>query len=240
MLTTSQIKEQATREHTNPTNIAREYCQHLFLSALYQQPTASRIYFKGGTALRLLYRSPRFSEDLDFDSPDKHAIAVLEATIVAALAEIEALGITTELTEAKTTSGGYLAVAVFRLTDFQIMIQLEISLRNGTTTGDVTVVENRYIPTYTLVQLREQQLVTSKLKALFSRHKARDFYDLYFMLRARLITPEQRALLPQALSALRQAKPNFATELKAFLPRSQWMIIQDLPTVLEREIKRFQ
>lgn len=238
MLTTPQIKERAVREHTSDTSIAREYCQHLFLSSLYQQPAATKLYFKGGTALRILYKSPRYSEDLDFDSPEKN-IAALEGAVVAALANIEASGIDTELTEAKTTSGGYLAAAVFKLTDFKVMNQLEISLRNGTTRGEVTTVENEYVPTYTLVQLQEGQLMTSKLNALLNRRKPRDFYDLYFMLRARLITPEQRGLLPQVLTALQKTKPNFEAELKAFLPRHQWAIIKDLPTALDREIKRF-
>ncbi|MDP3997409.1 MAG: nucleotidyl transferase AbiEii/AbiGii toxin family protein [bacterium] len=238
MLTTQQIKTRAVQEHTSGTNIAREYCQHLFLSALYRQPASSKLYFKGGTALRLLYRSPRFSEDLDFDSPDKN-IANLEALIIAALSHIEATGVDTELTEAKTTSGGYLATATLKLTDFSIMNKIEISLRNGTTSGEVTTVENDYLPTYPLVQLREDQLMTSKLNALLNRRKPRDFYDLYFMLRARLITPKQRRLLPQVLTALVEAKPRFEAELKAFLPQSHWIIIKDLPKALEREIKRF-
>jgi hypothetical protein len=39
-----------TKYHTTELNVQREYMQHLFLSYLYQQPQASRIYFKGGTA----------------------------------------------------------------------------------------------------------------------------------------------------------------------------------------------
>jgi predicted nucleotidyltransferase component of viral defense system len=239
MLTTTQIKDLAIREHTSPINIAREYCQHLFLSALYQEEKAQKLYFKGGTALRLLYRSPRFSEDLDFDSPQKHDIAGLEATIVAALGEIEARGITTELQEAKTTTGGYLAVAIFSLPDYRITSQLEISLRNGTSKREVATIENNYLPTYTVVQLAEAQLVAGKIKALLVRRKPRDFYDVYFMLRSRLLPAEQRSLLPDVLAALQEAKPNFEEELKQFLPQSHWMMIKDLPMALEREIKRF-
>lgn len=239
MLTTAQIKERATREHTSDTNIAREYCQHVLLSALYQQSAARHLYFKGGTALRMLYRSPRFSEDLDFDAPAKQRIRELEDALTAALADVEALGISTDLTEAKRTNGGYLAAAVFTLADFKIVIQLEISLRRDAATGEVTTVENEYVPTYTLVQLAEQQLVTGKIAALLNRRKPRDFYDCYFMLRAQLIPAEQRSLLPKVLQALREAQPAFASELRAFLPRSHWTMVKDLPSALEREIQRF-
>ncbi len=47
-------------------NIVREYFQHLFLSELYKFPDGEKMLFKGGTALRVIYGSPRFSEDLDF------------------------------------------------------------------------------------------------------------------------------------------------------------------------------
>jgi predicted nucleotidyltransferase component of viral defense system len=56
------------RYQTTDLNIRREYIQHLFLSYFYQQPQTNQIFFKGGTALRLIYKSPRFSEDLDFGS----------------------------------------------------------------------------------------------------------------------------------------------------------------------------
>ncbi|MGC8746897.1 MAG: nucleotidyl transferase AbiEii/AbiGii toxin family protein [Candidatus Saccharicenans sp.] len=48
--------------------IYREYLQILFLKYLYRQRESQKIYFKGGTALRFLYGSFRFSEDLDFTS----------------------------------------------------------------------------------------------------------------------------------------------------------------------------
>lgn len=238
MLTTPQIKERAVHEHTSDINIAREYCQHLFLASLYQQPASDKLYFKSGTALRILYKSPRFSEDLDFESPQKD-ITVIEHAIVGALAAIENLGITTELTEATTTSGGYLSSAIFQLPEYRIESRLEISLRSSTGKGDVVTVVNDYIPTYTLIQLTQKQLVDGKIKALLSRHKPRDFYDLYFILRANLLPPEERKILPEALVVLQQAELSFESELKEFLPRSHWAVIKDLPAVLEREIGRF-
>jgi len=48
--------------------VYREYLQLLFLKYFYNQKESQKIYFKGGTALRFLYGSFRFSEDLDFTS----------------------------------------------------------------------------------------------------------------------------------------------------------------------------
>lgn len=48
--------------------LVREYMQVLFLKALYGQKTGRGLIFLGGTALRLVYNTRRFSEDLDFDA----------------------------------------------------------------------------------------------------------------------------------------------------------------------------
>ena len=50
-------------------NMLREYLQYKILETLYDNPTSSKLYFIGGTALRLIHGTDRFSEDLDFDTP---------------------------------------------------------------------------------------------------------------------------------------------------------------------------
>jgi hypothetical protein len=44
----------------------REYLQVRLLEGLQSAGASADLVFHGGTALRLLYRTPRFSEDLDF------------------------------------------------------------------------------------------------------------------------------------------------------------------------------
>jgi hypothetical protein len=78
----------------------------------------------------------------------------------------------------------------------------------------------------------------SPLTPTWTRKKARDFYDLYFLLRANLL-PGKRDVLPLALETVRRSKIDFEQELKEFLPRSQWVIIRGFPATLEREIERF-
>ncbi|MDI6689725.1 MAG: nucleotidyl transferase AbiEii/AbiGii toxin family protein [Actinomycetota bacterium] len=65
MITKDAIKRFATKAQTSDLNVAREYCQHLFLSYFYQQKGSEKLLFKDGTALKIIYGSPRFSEDLD-------------------------------------------------------------------------------------------------------------------------------------------------------------------------------
>lgn len=238
MISENIIKKLAERHQTSELNIRREYFQHLFLSYFYKQKQADKIYFKGGTALRLVYNSPRFSEDLDFSSSLKD-IKVIEQAVVETLAGIEREGIQTEIEEAKETTGGYLATANFKTNGRVTPIQTEISFRNDKKTGEVTAVTSDLLPLYTIIQLSKDQLVEGKIAALLSRKKPRDFYDLYFMLRANLIPTEKKEMLLDALNALNSVNIRFDQELKKFLPKSHWPIIRDFPAVFEREIKRF-
>lgn len=238
MIADDALKALATKLQTTELNVRREYFQHLFLSYFYQQPRTDKIYFKGGTALRTLYNSPRFSEDLDFSS-SLTATQVIEETILGTLATIVRENINTDLIESKETTGGHLAIVTFRTDHHSVSIQLEISLRAGHKRGEVMTIASNFIPPYLVVALVKEQLVDEKIQALLSRKQARDFYDLYFILRANLLPARKKGVLAQALKTLRQSRINFEKELKEFLPRSHWAIIRSFPASLEREIERF-
>src|SRR3989338_4633161 len=102
MISEIQIKNLVNKFQTTEVNIRREYIQHLFLSYFYQDKDAFKILFKGGTALRLIYNSPRFSEDLDFSCPFA-TLAQIEKPIEETLISIEREGIKVNLGESKVT-----------------------------------------------------------------------------------------------------------------------------------------
>ena len=101
------VKKLATRYHATEFNILREYAQHLFLSSLYLRKGSDSMFFKGGTALRIIYNSPRFSEDLDFTTA-KMSKSDIENLVQEALVEIEKLSISVKIDEFSSTSGGYI------------------------------------------------------------------------------------------------------------------------------------
>ncbi|HAU40342.1 MAG: hypothetical protein UV80_C0001G0099 [Candidatus Peregrinibacteria bacterium GW2011_GWF2_43_17] len=49
-------------------SILKEYLQYKILNSIFNSKYAGKLAFLGGTALRIIYGSTRFSEDLDFDS----------------------------------------------------------------------------------------------------------------------------------------------------------------------------
>ncbi|MBN3033749.1 MAG: nucleotidyl transferase AbiEii/AbiGii toxin family protein, partial [Candidatus Saganbacteria bacterium] len=112
MITIETLEKLARQYQTSVfPNLVREYFQHEFLSDLYKLPGAEKLMFKGGTALRIIYGSPRFSEDLDFSlfgAPEYQIKALVEELFVKVLAEIERVGIKVDLgAKSDATTGGY-------------------------------------------------------------------------------------------------------------------------------------
>lgn len=238
MISEDTIKTLTNKYQTTVDNIQREYFQHVFLSYFYQQPKSENIFFKGGTALRILYNSPRFSEDLDFNSAFINYSGI-ESLIIETLAHMEKENIAFMIQEGTQTTGGFLVTISFSGFTRPITITIEISQREEEKKGEVVAVTSDFIPSYNVIAVTETQLVFEKIRALLSRKKPRDFYDLYFLIRKQLSIPQKKELFPKVLQALQESDINFEGELKRFLPKSHWAIIRDFKATLEREINRF-
>lgn len=232
MISDQTIKNLTNKYQTTLFNIQREYYQNMFLARFYEQAHAAKIFFKGGTALRLIFKSPRFSEDLDFST--NATVTQIETTIVEAGVNLERENNRFKIKETKTTSGGYLAILEFN----QIQIQLEFSLRKKGITGELITIVNNFIPPYPLMILTTKILVTEKIQALLTRQKPRDFYDLYFILRSNLLPAKDKKVLTKVAPLLKNSTINFSRELKIFLPKSHWLIIKNFKENLQREIER--
>ncbi len=71
MINLSQILEQYPRHiRVYKESILKEYLQYKILNSIFNSKHANKLALLGGTALRIIYGSTRFSEDLDFDNFD--------------------------------------------------------------------------------------------------------------------------------------------------------------------------
>lgn len=70
MLTIEQIRSYFPEAvfRKNPEGVLVEYLQYELLDSVFKDPGAAELSFIGGTAIRILHQSIRFSEDLDFDN----------------------------------------------------------------------------------------------------------------------------------------------------------------------------
>lgn len=228
-------------------NIVREYFQHVFLSELYQLSDAEKLLFKGGTALRIVYGSPRFSEDLDFSLfgiEQRLAKKFIEDVFIKVLAETEKSGIHIEIDgKSDETVGGYFGAATFCGGDYPpVSVEINISMRNGRkVSGETDSIANDFVPAYTILHLPQEELVEEKIfSALLERKKPRDFYDVYFIMRKGMLTPGQKERIAkeQENIIIEAKKINFQNELRTLLPIGQQAIIRDFAAMLGREFSR--
>ena len=246
MITTEILQKIAREQQTSLfPNIVREYAQHLFLSELYQLQGSEKLLFKGGTALRIIYNSPRFSEDLDFSlftAPHAKPQGFIENLFVNVLARMEKSGIHVELgNKSEPTSGGYFGIATLHMPDHApINIEINISTRGESELrAEVDSVASDFVPTYTIYHLSQEELVNEKIfGALLERKKPRDYYDLYFIMRHNMLSARQKQRLgAHAVVIIKESKRiDFQGELGAFLPASQQAIVRDFARTLEREM----
>jgi predicted nucleotidyltransferase component of viral defense system len=240
MISQEAIKRLSTKFQTIPENIAREYLQHLFLRSFYQFEESGKILFKGGTALKIIYQSPRFSEDLDFSGFQTNTTKIenlLEKTILSISLEERI-----ELEEAKVTTGGYLTRFKSEIAGLGIGLGLEISLRNGRKIeGEVKPVPNVYLPEYTIVVLSKKVLFTEKIQAVLGRGTPRDFFDLYFLLRAGFGKVVRDIKRREILQKLENCDNRLITsELKTFLPKSHHPTLPHFKGQLKQELEKFK
>jgi len=247
MITKETLSALARKYQTSEfPNIVREYFQHLFLSELYKLSGAEKMLFKGGTALRIIYGSPRFSEDLDFSLFGVTERSIKEFTenlFIDVLDKIGQAGAIVELKEASQTSGGYFGIATFKIEGYpSVGVEINISSRNGRGVApEADSIASDFVSTYTILHLPKEEIVEEKIfSALPQRKKERDFYDLYFMLRRGMVTAEQKKRLAEIKNEILQwaAEKDFRSELGALLPIGQQAIIADFKRALTDELSR--
>ena len=239
MLKKDTLEKLATKYQTNYRNVSREYIQNLFLRSFYTKDGSENFLFKGGTALRIAFQSPRFSEDLDFSgySNGKSYEKVLEGVLYDLVCE----GIEVYIEESIATSGGYLANIIVNFGGVKITIKNQISFRNhGARKLENILISSDVVPSYNMFLLHRSVIVAEKINALIERAKPRDFFDLHYILtnndlrKEILITEDIRKNIIKNIDL--QDKKHLEAELKNFLPKSFWRIIDDLPSFLKRDI----
>lgn len=238
MIQKDTLEKLAVKNQVGRIHVYREYCQHVVLSVVYRHELGRHLLFKGGTALRFAYQSPRYSEDLDFslfDLSRRH----IEDVLLELSGSMTAQNLPCNIEEAKETSGGYLANITIGLYGEAVHISIQASQRkkNGRK-PDLQLISSEFIPPYTLYLLPKQELVEEKIQAALTRAKPRDFFDVYYLLRRRDIPPLLRAKLAALIDRITKKDVDFR-ELTDFLPKSMAPLVSDFPTIFTAEVGAF-
>lgn len=239
MLKKDTLEKLATKYQTNYRNVSREYVQNLFLRSFYTKEGSENFLFKGGTALRIVFKSPRFSEDLDFSGYKNGG--TYEKVLENVLFDLSSEGLDVDIEESKATSGGYLANIIVNFEGEKIIIKNQISFRDRSEKKlENILISSDIVPSYNIFLLHRSIIVAEKINALIERAKPRDFFDLHYILanhnlrKEIVITENMREKIILKINS--QDKKHLETELKNFLPNSFWKMIDDLPSFLKRDI----
>ena len=168
-------------------NRLREYLQTLILASLHDCEAFRSLAFVGGTALRILYGLPRFSEDLDFSLENQKNYAGKE-WMGKVKRSLTLAGFFPDVTwnESKTVHVGWVRLrgilqeaGLSAHPNQKIAIKLEIDTRppHGAQSERRVVTHYR---TFVLQYYDMSSLLAGKLHAIISRRysKGRDWYDL--------------------------------------------------------------
>ena len=190
-------------------NLAREYLQARILGSLQRAGAMIPLAFHGGTALRFLFSTVRYSEDLDFalekDKPLYDFRTYLRS--VQRDFQAEAYNVDIKLSDQRTVHHAFIRFPglLFELSlsphvEEVLAVKLEVDTNPPAGAGLTTTVIRRYIP----LQIHHHDrasLLAGKLHAILQRLylKGRDLYDLVWYLSARDWPGPNLVLLNNAL-----------------------------------------
>jgi predicted nucleotidyltransferase component of viral defense system len=213
MMSSNQLKDLAIKLNAPESIVFREYIQLIFLENLYAITHSDQIIFKGGTAIHLMYHAPRFSEDLDF------TVLMGKLDFGQFIQKVfSTISLSYEITfkERKTLTGKrYLLTANSDTIKNSTFINLDFSFRETVTYIEKSPLVTEYpisvsSPVY---YMGKDEIISEKIRAILTREKGRDIYDLWFLLANR------GSINPDLLSAKFKYYQDKNLTLKDLLPR---------------------
>lgn len=199
---------------------AREEYEILILKEIFESEFGAGLVFKGGTALRLTYSSPRFSEDLDFtlikDFNREKFISFLKK-----LEQKYPAIIAVEANEKFYTIFGLIRIKEDYLS-LAFSIKVEVSKREGEWVKDKDytdkIIRSEVTPLTVLAQVASvERILGEKEDAIKNRKAPRDIFDYWYI----------NQLLKKEVNVSFEGydKTHAKAELHRLLARTYWRII---------------
>lgn len=203
--------------------ILREEAEMEILAELSKNKLGAKVVFYGGTALRLVYDSPRFSEDIDLLVIKK--INFTEFKIfIADLIKKHKNWMQKDLKDKRQTIFAIIGINDEKLKhSFSVKIEAHKPEQKVKLETELSLVKSP-------LSIAEPLLLTPTLKelrrlkeqALVKRKKGRDIFDLWYIaqkLRENFVLPEK---MPK------YGEREFKNELQVFLPKKYYPVINQL------------
>jgi predicted nucleotidyltransferase component of viral defense system len=200
--------------------IVREEYEMIILKHLFESELGSLFVFKGGTALKLAYGSPRFSEDLDFSVLENFPKEKLDRLLRRIASQYDVLKIM-DLTQKYYTYFGLFRVKE----DFMnqaFSIKFEVSVRpinlKRDTDYKLLALSSRITNLTVLAQV-ESLAQIEKEKKTINPLRIRDIFDLWFI--------GQKLGEPVSMDFSQWKSQEIKRELFKFLPEKDKRLVEE-------------
>jgi len=168
-------------------NAEKDYIIDIALLSISRN-TKDEMVFKGGTCLSKFYKISRFSEDIDFTLRKELDIGGLLRKI---MSDLSSFGIESEIRQEKRAFNSVMAAIrtkgpLYRGTPNSVSsLKIDINLKSSIDLHpSVATYSPIYpdIPSFSLPVMQEKEILAEKVRTIITRAKARDVYDLWFLI----------------------------------------------------------
>ena len=188
MIRLEELEKISSIRHLNIKNTEKDYLLELLLFVIYKY-TGRKLVFKGGTALYKLYSLNRFSEDLDFTLIDyKLDLQKLLKKVINDLRNINVYARVKEFDDYKNQKNIKLEIKgpLYKGNKNELsLISINISLREKPMyEAEHQTLFSKYteITSFDVFVMDLNEILVDKIRCIFTRDKARDLYDIWFLL----------------------------------------------------------
>ena len=215
-------KELALALKASVDRIVREEKEILILRELFSSPIGKLLVFRGGTALRLAYGSPRFSDDLDFSYAGSLKDAAFKGAIEALVAALP----DARLSDFASKRFTHLAELKFKEEWLRIgySVKIEVSKRKTYAKGKGYELKLITSPVSNMQVLGNvvalETILQEKIAALKDRREPRDLFDIW------LICERNKQRMPRLEIGIDPVV--LKRTLRKYLPSDFWPVIPQL------------
>jgi predicted nucleotidyltransferase component of viral defense system len=214
-----QIEKLAKSLKISSARIVQEIYEMIILKGLAESKIGKFLVFKGGTALRLIYGAPRFSEDLDFSVTQEFS----ERDFKEAVQGIAQKEPNLELVEALKKRWTFFAL--FKIKEpflpQPLSVKVEVSIREKIREFETRIATSQTTTLEVLLKAFSlEQLLQDKLKTLRERQTAKDLFDVWYL--------AQKLKKEIDLPEVKINRKELKRDLHKLLPQNYWSVIEEL------------
>ncbi len=188
MISLEELRQKAKMLGLSLGNAEKDYILSLMLSIISRR-TKNELVFKGGTCLYRFYGLDRFSEDIDFSAIRPIDVESLSRAIVA---DMKLFGINCILHAKREPHNSILLTfrcegPLYKGNPMAYSgVNVDINLKSAVELEPANKEHSslyQEVPRFSLLVMQESEILAEKIRAIMSRTKARDIYDLHYLIR---------------------------------------------------------